>query len=170
MKKEKIGPDELELEERVIETKRVSVVRKGGKTISFSALSAVGNKDGIVGLGFGKANETPAAIAKSFADARKNLIKVPTVGTTIPHEITGKFGAGKVFMKPAVEGTGIIANLATKTIMELAGVQDILTKRLGSRNTKNTAMATIDGLNRLKDAKEVARLRGKTIDEIFGWE
>lgn len=168
--KGKINPDELELDERVIETKRVSVVRKGGKTISFSALSAVGNRDGIVGLGFGKANETPDAIAKSFADAKKKLIRVPVVGTTIPHEITGEFGAGKIFMKPGVEGTGVIANLATRTIMELAGVQDVLTKRLGSRNTKNTAMATIEGLKMLKDAKAVANLRGKTVDEIFGWE
>lgn len=168
--RKKIDADELELEERVIETKRVSVTRKGGKKISFSALTAVGNRDGIVGVGFGKANETPAAIAKSFADARKNLVKVPIIGNTIPHEITGEFGAGKIFLKPAVEGTGIIANLATKTIMELAGVQNVLTKRFGSRNIKNTALATIDGLKRLKDAKRVAKMRGKTIDEIFGWE
>jgi len=166
---ERINPDEFELEERVIETKRVSLVKKGGKTISFSALSVVGNRNGIVGVGFGKANETPVAIVKSFADAKKNLVKVPLVGTTIPHEITGKFGAGKVFMKPASEGTGVIAGLATKAIMELAGVRDVLTKRLGSRNAKNTAMATIEGFKDLKDAKQVAKLRGKTINEIFGW-
>ena len=166
---ERINPDKFELEERVIETKRVFVTRKGGKTMSYSAFSTVGNRNGIVGIGFGKANETPAAIAKSFADARKNLIKVPIVGTTIPHEIIGKFGAGKVFMKPAAEGTGVIAGLATKAIMELAGIRDVLTKRLGSRNTKNTAEAAIDGLKRLKDAKKVAKLRGKSIDEIFGW-
>jgi len=166
----RINPDEVgELEERVIETKRVSLVKKGGKKISFSALSVVGNREGIVGIGFGKANETPAAIAKSLADAKKNLIFVPLVGTTIPHEITGKFGAGIVFMKPASEGTGVIAGLATKAIMELAGVRDVLTKRLGSRNTKNTAMATVNGLKRLKDAKRVAKLRDKSIDEIFGW-
>jgi len=166
----RINQGDYELEERVIETKRVSLVKKGGKTISFSALSVVGNREGIVGLGFGKANDTPSAIAKSFADAKKNLIKIPLVGTTTPHEITGIFGAGKVFMKPASEGTGVIAGLATKAVLELAGVRDLLTKRLGSRNTKNTAMATIEGLKRLKDAKRVAKLRGKSIDEIFGWK
>jgi small subunit ribosomal protein S5 len=164
--KEKINPEEFEFEERPIDINRVMRVRKGGRTPSFNALSAVGNRDGIVGLGFGSANEIPSAIRKSIADAKKNLIRVPLSGSTIPHQIMGHFKAAKVLLKPAHPGTGIIAGLATRIILEFAGVQDILTKSLGSRNAKNIAEATMQALRELKDIEEVARLRGKTIEEL----
>ena len=166
MLKEKINPEEFEFEERPIDINRVMRVRKGGRTPSFNALSAVGNRDGIVGLGFGSANEIPSAIRKSIADAEKNLIRVPLSGSTIPHQIIGHFKAAKVLLKPAHPGTGIIAGLATRIILEFAGVQDILTKSLGSRNAKNIAEATMQALRELKDIEEVARLRGKTIEEL----
>ncbi len=166
MLKEKINPEEFEFEERPIDINRVMRVRKGGRTPSFNALSAVGNRDGIVGLGFGSANEIPSAIRKSIADAKKNLIRVPLSGSTIPHQIIGHFKAAKVLLKPAHPGTGIIAGLATRIILEFAGVQDILTKSLGSRNAKNIAEATMQALRELKDIEEVARLRGKTIEEL----
>ncbi len=166
MLKEKINPEEFEFEERPIDINRVMRVRKGGRTPSFNALSAVGNRDGIVGLGFGSANEIPSAIRKSIADAKKNLIRVPLSGSTIPHQIMGHFKAAKVLLKPAHPGTGIIAGLATRIILEFAGVQDILTKSLGSRNAKNIAEATMQALRELKDIEEVARLRGKTIEEL----
>ena len=166
MLKEKINPEEFEFEERPIDINRVMRVRKGGRTPSFNALSAVGNRDGLVGLGFGSANEIPSAIRKSIADAKKNLIRVPLSGSTIPHQIIGHFKAAKVLLKPAHPGTGIIAGLATRIILEFAGVQDILTKSLGSRNAKNIAEATMQALRELKDIEEVARLRGKTIEEL----
>ncbi len=166
MLKEKINPEEFEFEERPIDINRVMRVRKGGRTPSFNALSAVGNRDGIVGLGFGSANEIPSAIRKSIADAKKNLIRVPLSGSTIPHQIMGHFKAAKVLLKPAHPGTGIIAGLVTRIILEFAGVQDILTKSLGSRNAKNRAEATMQALRELKDIEEVARLRGKTIEEL----
>ena len=166
MLKEKINPEEFEFEERPIDINRVMRVRKGGRTPSFNALSAVGNRDGIVGLGFGSANEIPSAIRKSIADAKKNLIRVPLSGSTIPHQIIGHFKAAKVLLKPAHPGTGIIAGLATRIILEFAGVQDILTKSLGSRNAKNIAEATMQALRELKDIEKVARLRGKTIEEL----
>ncbi len=166
MLKEKINPDEFEFEERPIDINRVMRVRKGGRTPSFNALSAVGNRDGIVGIGFGSANEIPSAISKSIADAKKNLIRVPLSGSTIPHEIVGQFKAAKVLLKPASPGTGIIAGLATRIILEFAGVQDILTKRLGSRNAKNIAEATMQALRALKDIDEVTHLRGKAIEEL----
>ena len=166
MLKEKINPEEFEFEERPIDINRVMRVRKGGRTPSFNALSAVGNRDGIVGIGFGSANEIPSAIRKSIADAKKNLIRVPLSGSTIPHQIVGHFKAAKVLLKPAHPGTGIIAGLATRIILEFAGVQDILTKSLGSRNAKNIAEATMQALRELKDIEEVAHLRGKTIEEL----
>jgi small subunit ribosomal protein S5 len=164
--KEKINPNDFEFEERPIDINRVMRVRKGGRTPSFNALSAVGNCAGIVGLGFGSANDIPSAISKSIADAKKNLIRVPLVGGTIPHEIMGQFKAAKILLKPASPGTGIIAGHSTRIILEFAGVQDILTKRLGSRNAKNIAEATMKGLRELKDINEVARLRGKTVEEL----
>ena len=165
--REKINPDEFEFEERPIDINRVMRVRKGGRTPSFNALSAVGDRAGVVGLGFGSANDIPAAIGKSIADAKKNLIRIPLSGNTIPHEIISKCGSAKIMLKPAHPGTGIIAGLATRVIMEFAGVQDVLTKRLGSRNIKNTAEATMQALRSLKDINEVARLRGKTVEELL---
>ena len=164
----KINPEEYEFEERPISINRVMRVRKGGRTPSFNALSVVGNREGIVGIGFGSANGIPDAISKSIADAKKNLIRVPLVENTIPHEITSEYKSAKIFLKPASPGTGIIAGLATRVILEFAGVQDILTKRLGSRNPKNTAEATIVALKSLKDVSTVARLRGKTVEELRG--
>jgi small subunit ribosomal protein S5 len=168
--RERINPDKFEFEERPIPTsiKRVTQVTKGRRKISFNVLSVVGNREGIVGLGFGNANDIPTAISKSIADAKKNLIRVPLKEVTIPHEVTGKFKSAKVLLKPASSGTGIIAGLATKIILEFAGVQDVLTKRLGSRNVKNTAEATILALKNLKDIHEVAELRGKTVEELLG--
>ena len=165
--REKINPDAYEFEERPIDINRVMRVRKGGRTPSFNALSVVGNREGIVGLGFGSANDIPSAISKSIADAKKNLIRVPMVKNTIPHEIVGKYGASRVMLKPASPGTGVIAGLATRVILEFAGVQDALTKRIGSRNVKNAAEATLQGLKNLKNIKDVARVRGKTVEELF---
>ncbi|MCZ6676242.1 MAG: 30S ribosomal protein S5 [Candidatus Poribacteria bacterium] len=165
--REKINPDEFEFEERPICINRVMRVRKGGRTPSFNATSVVGNRAGIVGLGFGSANDIPSAIGKSIADAKKNLIRIPLSENTIPHEILGKYGAAKILIKPASAGTGILAGLATRVILEFGGVQDALTKRLGSRNIKNTAEATIQALRELKDINEVARLRGRTVEDIL---
>ncbi len=164
----RIDPEGLELEERAYAINRVMRVRKGGRTPSFNALSVVGNHEGIVGVGFGKANEVPEAIRKSIEDAKKNLIKVPIVENTIPHEAIGVRGAGRVLIKPASPGAGIIAGSVTKVIMEFAGVHDVVSKCLGSRNVLNMAAATIDALKQLKRAEDVARLRGKTVEELLG--
>ena len=166
--REKINPDEFEFEERPIDINRVMRVRQGGRTPSFNALSVVGNRAGIVGIGFGSANEIPSAISKSLANAKKNLIRVPLSEGTIPHEIIGRYGAARLLLKPASPGTGIVAGLATKVILEFAGVQDALTKRIGSSCMKNTAEATMQALRSLKDINEVARLRGKTVEELLG--
>jgi len=166
--REKINPDEFEFEERPIDINRVMRVRQGGRTPSFNALSVVGNRAGIVGIGFGSANEIPSAISKSLANAKKNLIRVPLSEGTIPHEIIGRYGAARLLLKPASPGTGIVAGLATKVILEFAGVQDALTKRIGSSSVKNTAEATMQALRSLKDINEVARLRGKTVEELLG--
>jgi len=164
--RKRISPDEFEFEERPIDINRVMRVRKGGRTPSFNALSVVGDRSGTVGLGFGSANDIPSAIGKSIADAKKNLIHVPLSKNTIPHGIIGKYGAAKILLKPASPGTGIIAGLVSRVVLEFAGVQDVLTKRLGSRNAKNTAEATFKALKGLKDITEVARLRGKTVEEL----
>lgn len=159
---------EKEFETRVVTINRVTKVVKGGRRFRFAALVVIGDKKGRVGFGTGKANEVPDAIRKAEEDAKKNLFRVPIIGTTIPHEITGTYGAGEVFLRPAAEGTGVIAGGPVRAVLELAGISDILSKCIGSRTPINMVRATITALQELKTVEEIARLRGKKPEEIRG--
>ena len=163
-----IDASKYELAEKVVAINRVSKTVKGGRIMKFSALVVVGDGNGIVGFGLGKSNEVPDAIRKAIEDAKKNLIKVSLRGTTIPHETVGKFGAGAVLMRPAPEGTGVIAGGPVRSVVEIAGIKNIRTKSLRSNNPCNVVRATIAGLASLRDAEQVAAIRGKTVKEILG--
>jgi small subunit ribosomal protein S5 len=164
--REKIDPSQLELKDTVVAINRVTKVVKGGKNLSFSALVVVGDGHGIVGFGVGKAREVPSAIRKGIEAAKKALIRVPLVGTTIPHAVTGRYGSGSVLLKPAPDGTGVIAGGAVRAVVDSAGIANILTKSLGSDNAHNVVRATFTGLGDLKDPVTVARLRGKDLAEF----
>jgi small subunit ribosomal protein S5 len=165
--REKIDASQLEIKDTVVSINRVTKVVKGGKNLSFSALVVVGDGHGVVGYGVGKAKEVPSAIKKGIEAAKKNLIRVPLKGTTIPHPVTGNFGSGRVLLKPAPDGTGIIAGGAVRAVVESAGVANVLTKSLGSANAHNVVRAAFTALQMLRDPMRVARLRGKDADEIF---
>src|SRR5213596_1230451 len=156
-----------ELKERVVEINRVAKVVKGGRRFSFTALVVIGDEVDRVGVGYGKAREVPLAISKAVDDAKKNLFTIPKHGTTITHEIVGKFGAARVMLRPASEGTGVIAGGGVRAVLELAGIRDILAKSLGTTNPINMAKATVNGLRRLRRPEDVAKSRGKTINEVL---
>ncbi len=167
-KQERIEADTLDLQEKLVHLNRVAKVVKGGRTFRFSALMVVGDGNGHVGCGMGKAAEIPDAIRKGIDDAKKNMITVPLADSTIPHEIIGEYGAGRVLLKPAAEGTGVIAGGPVRAVLEACGVKNIRTKCLRSNNPKNVVAATIEGLASLKSVEEVAALRGKKPEEIVG--
>jgi small subunit ribosomal protein S5 len=163
-----INPQGLDLQERVVTINRVAKVVKGGRRFSFTALVVVGDEDRIVGIGYGKANEVPLAIQKAVERAKKSLFQVPKHGTTITHQVMGHYGSGKVLLKPASEGTGVIAGGAVRAVLELAGIRDVLSKSLGTQNPINLVKATVAGLQDLRRPEEVAELRGKTVAEVLG--
>ena len=165
---DRIDASTLDLKDRVVSINRVSKVVKGGRNFRFNTVVVVGDENGHVGVGVGKATEIPEAIRKGTEDAKKHLIKVPIVNTTIPHEVNGRFGAGSVLMMPAKEGTGGIAGGPVRAVLELAGISDIRTKSIGSNNPRNMINAAINGLASLKTVEDVAKLRGKTVEEILG--
>ena len=166
--RERIDPSQLDIKDNVVAINRVTKVVNGGKNLSFSALVVVGDGHGVVGFGIGKAKEVPSAIKKGIEAAKKNLIRVPLAGTTIPHRIVGNFGAGSVLLKPAPDGTGIIAGGAVRAVVEAAGIGNIVTKSLGSANAHNVVRATFTALQMLKEPSTVARLRGKDLEEMVG--
>jgi small subunit ribosomal protein S5 len=164
--RERIDPSQLDIKDTVVSINRVTKVVKGGKNLSFSALVVVGDGHGVVGFGVGKAKEVPSAIKKGIEAAKKNLIRIPLQGTTIPHAIVGKYGAGSVLLKPAPDGTGIIAGASVRAVVESVGITNVLTKSLGSDNPHNVVRATFAGLAMLKDPVLLARLRGKELGEL----
>ena len=163
-----IDPTHLELEDRVVSINRVTKVVKGGRRLRFAAIVVVGDKNGHVGFGTGKAQEVPEAICKAIEDAKKNLIEVPMVDTTIPHAVIGRYSGGNILIKPAVAGSGVSAGGPVRAVLELAGVADVTSKSLGSSTPINMIRATVEGLLQLKRVEEVAKLRGKTVEEIIG--
>ena len=165
---QRIDPTQLQLKDTVVAINRVTKVVKGGKNLSFSALVVVGDESGHVGFGSGKAKEVPQAIRKAIESAKKNMISVPLTNNTIPHQVLGLFGAGRVLLKPAVEGTGIIAGGAVRAVMQAAGISNVLTKSIGTSNPHNVIKATFEGLRSLRNPSEVARLREKPLEEIMG--
>jgi small subunit ribosomal protein S5 len=164
--RQRITAQGLDLKDQVISINRVTKVVKGGKNMSFAALVVIGDEAGHVGFGTGKAREVPLAIKKGIESAKKNLIRVPLINNTLPHQLIGKYGAGRVMMKPASEGTGVIAGGAVRAVMQAVGVHDVRTKILGSTNPHNVVRATFDGLLKMKDPMELARLRGKQVEEL----
>jgi small subunit ribosomal protein S5 len=166
--REKIDPSQLDIKDTVVAINRVTKVVKGGKNLSFSALVVVGDGHGVVGYGVGKAKEVPSAIKKGIEAAKKNLIRVPLKGTSIPHVVLGRFGSGRVLLKPAPEGTGIIAGGGVRAVVEACGISNVLTKSLGTANPHNVVRATFTALSELKNPSSVARLRGKDLEEMTG--
>ncbi|OPJ54878.1 30S ribosomal protein S5 [Alkalithermobacter paradoxus] len=168
MLRKPIDARQLDLKEKVVEIRRVTKVVKGGRTFRFSALVVVGDENGHVGIGTGKAMEVPDAIKKAVEDAKKNLIYVPMVGTTIPHQVKGQFGAGNILIMPAQEGTGVIAGGPVRSVLELAGLKDVRAKSLGTNNSRNMVNATMEGLKNLRTAEQIAKLRGRKVEDLLG--
>lgn len=168
MRRQLIDASKLDLKEKVVAINRVVKVVKGGRNFRFSALVVVGDENGHVGIGTGKAQEVPSAIRKAIDNAKKHLIRVPRVGTSIPHKINGRYGAGNVLLMPAGEGTGVIAGGPVRAVLELAGIKDVRAKSIGTNNSRNMVNATMNGLMNLKTVEDVAKLRGKTVEEILG--
>ena len=168
MRQNQIDASKLDLKETIVSIRRVAKTVKGGRNMRFSVTVVVGNGEGVVGCGLGKAQEIPEAVRKATEDAKKKLIQVPMVGTTIPHRNLGVFGAGRVLLMPAAPGTGVIAGSSVRTVLEAAGIKDVRAKSIGSNNTANMAYATLEGLRDLTTVEKVAKLRGKTAEEILG--